>query len=344
MTRTVLVTGASGVLGTALLRELDGYEVIAAVRGRLPAGSGRVVRLDLTRPSMGLTPEAYQRLCAQVDTVVHTAAIVNFSADAGEVNRLNVEGLGRVVEFVAEAGAHLVHTSTAFVARHDIVGSASAEKKSARPDEYVTSKITGERMVRASGLDAVIVRPSVVIGDSLTGEIRQHQGVHSLGEAILTGDLPFVPAVEGSFIDIVPQDMVARAVRALLDADVRTGDYWLTSGEQALSIPRFIELTTEVGTAAGLSVPATRIVEPSLVERLVRPAFSDVLSAEQLGTLDGLLAVCAVLMTTRKMANSFAEIPGFVPMSREEIEEAWRVSVRRLIQDMRPAATAAGHN
>jgi nucleoside-diphosphate-sugar epimerase len=341
----VLVTGASGVVGTAILRELAGYEVLAAAYRRLPAGSSRVVQIDLTSPLLGLDPAAYRRLCAEVDVVVHSAAIVNFSAHADEVGRVNVEGLGRIVEFAAEADAPLVHISTAFVARHAERDPAlrSAAKTSARPDEYVASKHAGEQIVTGSGIDAVILRPSVVIGDSATGEIRQHQGVHMLGEAVLRGTIPFIPAAEESYIDVVPTDVVGRAVRCVLDADLRSGDFWLTNGENALPVPRYLELTTEVGRAAGLEVPATRIMEPSIVDRLVRPAFDDVLSAEELGKLDGLLAVCSLVMTDTQMPSSLGEIPGCGPMSREFVEEAWRVSARRLIETLRlaPARQAA---
>ena len=342
--RTVLVTGASGVLGTAILAELaGGYRLLAGVHRRLPAGDARVVRVDVTAPRLGLAAADYRRLCADVDVVVHSAAIVNFSADSAEVDRVNVEGLGRVVEFAAEAGALLVHVSTAFVARHD-GGRELAAKSTARPDEYVRSKHTGEGIVRASGIEAVIVRPSVLIGHSRTGEIRQGQGVHSLGEAILLGDLPFVPAVRGSYIDVVSTDVVGQGIRALLDADVRDGEFWLTAGESALPVARFVELTTEEGLAAGREVRPVRLVKPAMVERLIRPGFADVLPPEEMGRLDGLLAVCSLVMAETTMPASFDRIPGGpAPLTRDDVEQAWRVSARRLIQDLdAPAGARVG--
>ena len=335
MSRTVLVTGASGVLGTVVLDELAGaYGLVAGVHRRLPRGDARVVRMDLTEPLLGLDPDAYRRLCEEVDVVVNSAAIVNFSADSPEVDRVNVEGLGRVLEFAAEADAPLVHVSTAFVARRVDLRSLGA-KAAARPDEYVASKHTGEEMVRSSGLPAVIVRPPVIIGHSRTGEIRQHQGVHTLAEAILVGDLPFVPAVAGSYIDVVSVDVLARAIRALLDADVRAGEYWLTAGEHALPVARFVELTVEEGEAAGRTIPPVRLVEPSMVERLIRPAFADVLPKDELGRLDGLLAVCSVIMAEGVLPSNLAEIPGWPgPLGRDDVEQGWRVSVRRLIQEI----------
>lgn len=336
---TVLLTGASGVLGTAVLKVLDGYDVVSAVYRRLPTGSGRVVQVDLTSPRLGLDPAAYRRLCAEIDVVVHSAAIVNFTAEQEEVDRLNIEGLGRVVEFAADADALLVHVSTAFVVRHvdqgGDLGGVFESKPSARPDEYVTSKLSGEHIVRDSGLEAVIVRPSVIVGDSRTGEIRQAQGVHSLAEATIRGKIPFIPAVEGAHVDVVPNDYVALGIRAVLDSGLRDGDYWLSAGEHALSIERFVELVQEVGAETGIDVPDIRIVEPSIVNRLVRPAFEDVLSPEDLTKLDGLLAVCGFVVIPEKLPSSLDTLlGGTVPLAAEDFEEAWRNSVRRLVQEM----------
>ncbi|MEH0970742.1 SDR family oxidoreductase [Micromonospora sp. CPCC 205546] len=336
--RTVLVTGASGVVGTAVLAELSGYDVLAAAYRRLPGGTNRVVRLDLHAPSLGLDRRAYRELCAEVDAVVHSAAIVNFSADQAEVNRLNIEGLGRVVEFAAEADAPLVHVSTAYVSRYGHEGGGGrlgTEKAAARTDEYVTSKYLGEKLVRDSGIDAVIVRPAIVIGDSRSGVIRQHQGVHQLAEYLVTGELPFVPAHPGTFFDLVPQDMVAQAIRAVLDADLREGEYWLTAGPAGIPVERYLELVTQTARECGLDIPDGRIADPSIVDRLVRPAFADVLPPEDLARLDGVVAVCGLVIIPELLPTSFGTIPGGPDaMTPAQAEDAWRVSLRHLIRGL----------
>jgi nucleoside-diphosphate-sugar epimerase len=336
--RTVLVTGASGVVGTALLPALAGYDVIAAVHRRLPAGSDRMVRLDLNAALLGLDPLNYQRLSGEVDVVVHSAAIVNFSADQAETDRLNIEGLGRIIEFAADADALLVHVSTAYVSRYGKPGGGGrlgTRKIAPRTDEYVASKYLGEEMVRDSGIEAVIVRPAIVIGDSRTGQMRQSQGVHSLAESIITGKLPFVPANPGSFLDLIPQDLVAGGIRAVLDADLHKGEFWLTCGPAALPVERFVELVTEESTAAGLDVPLSRLADPSIVERLVRPAFEDVLSKDDLIRLDGVVAVCGLVIIPEILPTSFGEIPGAPhPLTSHEVEQSWRISLRTLIRDL----------
>jgi thioester reductase-like protein len=337
--RTVLVTGASGVVGTAVLPELAGYDVIAGVFRRLPAGSDRMVRLDLHAPSLGLDPRAYRELCAEVDVVIHSAAIVNFSADQAEVDRLNIEGLGRVIEFAAEADAVLVHVSTAYVSRHGRTGGGDrlgTEKTAARTDEYVTSKYLGERIVRDSGIDAVIVRPAIVMGDSRTGVIRQKQGVHQLAEYLLTGQLPFIPAHPGTFFDLVPQDMVARGIRAVIDAGLRDGDYWLTAGPAGMPVERYLDLVTQVGRDSGIDMPTPRLADPSIVDRLVRPAFADVLAPEDLARLDGVVAVCGLVIIPELLPTSFGTIPhGPAAMTAAEVEDAWRVSLHHLVQGLK---------
>ncbi|MFB6392742.1 SDR family oxidoreductase [Polymorphospora lycopeni] len=337
--RTVLVTGASGVVGTAVLPELADYDVIAGVFRRLPTGSDRAVRLDLHAPSLGLDRRAYRELCAEVDVVINSAAIVNFSADQAEVDRLNIEGLGRVIEFAAEADALLMQVSTAYVARHGKAGGGErrgTEKGSARTDEYVASKYLGEVMVRDSGLDHVIVRPAIVIGDSTTGVIRQNQAVHTLAEYLLTGRLPFIPAHPGTFFDLVPQDLVARGIRAVLDADLRAGEFWLTAGPAGVPVERYLELVTETGRECGLDVPASRVADPSIVDRLVRPAFADVLPAEDLARLDSVVAVCGLVIIPELLPTSFGALPGGpAALTPAEVEDAWRRSIRELIRGLK---------
>jgi nucleoside-diphosphate-sugar epimerase len=338
---SILVTGASGVVGTAVLRELAGHDVIAGAHHRLPTGSAPVIRLDLTAPLLGLAPREYEQLCEQVDTVVHSAAIVNFSAYQSEVDRVNIEGLGRTIELAAEADALFIQVSTAYVSRYGRSGGGDrigTTKNMARTDEYVVSKYLGEQMVRDSGIDALIVRPSVVIGDSRTGEIRTPQAVHTLAEHLLKGMLPFIPAQPGSVIDLIPQDLMAQGIRALIDARVRSGEFWLTAGQAALPVERFLELVIQEGKAAGLDPPPSRLADPGIVDRLVRPAFADVVPPDDLARLDSAVAVCGLVIITDRLDSSFGAIPGGpATLTAAEVEEAWRLSLRKLIRDLEVA-------
>ena len=75
--QTVLLTGASGVVGRALLEQLGGLDVVCLVH-RSPVCKPGVttVRGDVAEPGLGLADQAYADLAARVDAVIHCAAVV----------------------------------------------------------------------------------------------------------------------------------------------------------------------------------------------------------------------------------------------------------------------------
>src|SRR6516165_12577375 len=68
--RTVLLTGASGVVGSALLRRLRDFDVVCLVH-RSPVSGPNVttVRGDISKPMLGLAGQAYAELAAKIDAV-----------------------------------------------------------------------------------------------------------------------------------------------------------------------------------------------------------------------------------------------------------------------------------
>lgn len=111
--RTVLLTGATGFVGTHLLHELlqdPDLTVICLVRGenaqeRLIAAMAaqnlflenrtKVVAGDLARPWLGLSPDNWRELAGEVDLVLHNGAMVNFLYDYRMHREPNVLGTAR---------------------------------------------------------------------------------------------------------------------------------------------------------------------------------------------------------------------------------------------------------
>jgi thioester reductase-like protein len=270
--RTILLTGASGVVGRALLHRLRDVEVVALVHRNPVTGAGiRSVHGDVSEPMLGLDQRTYDGLAAVVDAVVHCAAVTDFNRTDGSLQATNVGGTEHVAAFAAQADAVLYHVSTAFV------GTRAEGDRGRAALAYAESKAAAEETVRASGVAHVILRPSVVVGDSRTGEIAQFQGLHRVAAGIVGGIVPLIPFDASWPIDFVPADVVADAIACVVEQRVHRGEYWITAGSRSLRLDEAVDVVVATARELDLSVDVPRFVSPELFDRLIGPVFLDAL-------------------------------------------------------------------
>ncbi len=158
-----LVTGASGFLGHAICAELHsrGHEVGALVRRPGSEPEGTVAFAGDLGDRVALRETVKQ---AGPDCVIHLAAEIATQRDPAKINEVNVEGTHRLLEACnALDSPRFLFVSTV------VTGDASGtvlDENSTLPVQttYGRSKQQGERLVRASGLPSVIIRPSHVYG------------------------------------------------------------------------------------------------------------------------------------------------------------------------------------
>ncbi|MEV7617236.1 SDR family oxidoreductase [Streptomyces sp. NPDC089799] len=328
---TVLLTGASGVVGSALLPQLSDCHVIALIHRTPVAGADEQLAGDLTAPRLGLDPDAYRALAARVDVIVHCAAVTGFSNGPEATHALNEAGTRRMTELAADAGAVLHHVSTAFVDRNDLTRAQLGQDHgdaTARPEDYLDSKRAGEDVVRSSGVPAVIIRPSVVIGDSVTGAISAFQGMHGILHGLLRGVLPLVPVPAESPVDFVPQDLVAATIAGLIRQGRRDGEVWVTAGNSALSTERVMQVVGDTAEELGLDPVRPRMVGPEMIDRLIRPVFIANLHPRARRRFDDMLAMTALFAHGHVFPTGLGREPGVPAAPRpEELEAALRASV-----------------
>ncbi|MEA2396811.1 MAG: hypothetical protein QOK25_367 [Thermoleophilaceae bacterium] len=159
----LLVTGASGFLGHAVCAELRSrdHEVAALVRrpGSEPPGTSAVGGDLSDADALGAVLQD-----VRPDCVMHLAAEIASQRDERRIAEVNVEGTRRLLAAcTASGGPRFVFTST--VVTGDARG-AELDEDSTLPVEtaYGRSKQEGERLVQASGLSTVVIRPSHVYG------------------------------------------------------------------------------------------------------------------------------------------------------------------------------------
>lgn len=269
--KKILLTGCTGVLGQALLQQDQSHAWIGIeYKSSIKQSLGDIVIGNITEKRLGLSHFEYKKMVKEIDLIIHAAAITDFAADKDLIFQTNVEGTKRLLELSHQAAVPIFFISTAFVHTQGDQG------KEYEPNNYELSKIKAEKEVIDSRLDYYIIRPSMIIGDSLSGQIARFQGLHLLINLFLRGLLPVVPAQLAAYCDFIPQDYLARVLLELIDncACIENREIWLTSGRRALRVKDIATICTNMSPQlTGRSVPLPKMVSPETFDRLIAPVF-----------------------------------------------------------------------
>lgn len=264
MTRTVLVTGASGVIGRAVAEELVGHTVIGVAHSDTDRPAvDELITGDLSRPRLGLSEHDWHALAERVDVIVHSGALTAWGQTPAQYQAVNIDGTARIIELARLAGAPVHLLSTCFV--HAIERDAldlMGEDNVVRP--YIASKLAAERLLVDSGVPYAIYRPTNLVGDSRTGASSRPQIVQTMSDFFCRGKAPYFPAHPGNLVDVVPLDVTAQAVaRAVVADDLRGQVYWLTYGDHAMTVEDAREILLEHAASLGRDLGDIPVVDPT---------------------------------------------------------------------------------
>jgi thioester reductase-like protein len=302
---SVLITGASGVLGHGLLAAREDRAVVGLVHRTEPDVPVPVIRGDVTRGRLGLTKSDYHLLCDHLSAIVHCAALTDFTESVDDITQVNVDGTGRVLQLAKDAGIPLVLVSSAFSTMTDI-GDGQAHYT------YVESKKCAEDLVGGSDATSVIVRPSLTLGHSKTGYIQHYQVFHRMMAAILRDQMPMLPADPDGVIDYVSSDWVAESIWALL-GEPHPAVYetvWLTAGPEVMSVSHVLDVWFKFARRVGRMPERPRIINPEMIDRLIRPLLLEELPPTLARRFDTAVRIASLM--TRQHQFPSSELP-FLP-------------------------------
>ncbi len=254
----VLVTGASGFVGSAVARKLAtaGYSVRALVRSTSPRAHLAGVPLEFAEGDL-LDAASVARAMKDVRYVFHVAADYRLWAkDPNEILRNNLFGTQNIMEKAKEAGVErIVYTSSvatlALTKGGDPVDETVPLLEQNAIGTYKRSKVIAERlvekMIAEQGLPAVIVNPSTPIGPS---DVKPTP----TGRIIVEAARGRIPAFVDTGLNLVHVDDVADGHLAALKKG-KTGERYILGGENV----SFADMLGEIARIVGRKAPRIKL-------------------------------------------------------------------------------------
>ena len=240
----ILLTGATGFLGAFLLHELlrrTGATIYCLVRSAdAEAGMQRIERNlaayipgsdtsrsriipvvgDLSQPLLGLPPRRFDGLAAEIDTIYHNGAAVNWISSYSRLKPANVQGTHEILR-LASRGApkrvHVVSSLSVFPLIGNPLGKLVREQDSVDHGGvlyggYTQSKWVAEKLAevaRSRGVPVTIYRPGIITGHSQTGAWNTDDFMSRLIKSWI--ELGSAPDLDGA-TDMTPVDYVSKAI------------------------------------------------------------------------------------------------------------------------------------
>ena len=278
------MTGFPGFLGSRLVpRLLDRHpdrrivclvqpKFAAAARSRaeeltasMPSGAGRLelVEGDLTVAGLGLADAG--ALADDVVEIWHLAAVYDLSVPRDLGMRVNVDGTRHVLEFAQGCRS---------LERHHYVSTCYVSGRWCGPfretdldvgqtfnNFYEETKFLAEREVadaRRGGMPSTVYRPSIVVGDSRTGETQKFDGPYVILQWLMRQRrLALVPYVGDPTMvrfNVVPSDFVLDAITHLSALDDSDGMTYQLADPSPLTVDQVLTAMCEALDLRGIRV------------------------------------------------------------------------------------------
>jgi nucleoside-diphosphate-sugar epimerase len=247
----LLVTGASGFVGSALCEELIGRGI--DVRVALRSGNSRAGIIEQTVVGTIDAQTEWTNALQDVEVVIHLAARVHVMHDNAadplqEFCRVNVAGTDHLARSAAANGVkRLVYVSSIKVnGEATREGNTFTEADAVHPqDPYGISKLEAEQalrqVARETGLEIVILRPPLVYGPGVKGNFIQMLKVLSRG-------IPLPLARVNNLRSLIYVENLVEALIVCATHPAAAGQIYLVSDGKDISTP---EMLRQLGASMG---------------------------------------------------------------------------------------------
>jgi nucleoside-diphosphate-sugar epimerase len=235
----VLVTGATGFVGSVLCRELvdHGYTVRALFRREEAKRKLDAVPVTFVEGDL-IDGESLKRAAQGVSCIFHIGAVYREAKFADSVYwDVNFEGTKRVFEAAATVGAKVIHCSTTGI-MGSIEGAPADERHGYNPgDVYQESKLAAElyalEAFEKHGARGCIIRPTMIWGPGDTRLFKLFKGVATRTMPLIGDGL-----TRNHYVHVAD---LARGFRLAAESEVSQGKIYLVGGAEVVTLRQTME-------------------------------------------------------------------------------------------------------
>ncbi len=292
---TVFMTGFPGFLGSALLggilRRTDGAAMClvqskfaAEAKRRVAELSSvdpslqervRLVEGDITQPGLGLDADALDG----VTEAWHLAAVYDLAVTREVGVRVNVDGTRNILDALEHCSTltRLHYFSTCYVSGRYAGPFSEDDLEVGAPfnNYYEETKNLAEANVRgrmAAGMPATIYRPSIVVGDSRTGETQKFDGPYFIMQWLLRQPRYAILPVAGdpamTRVNVVPRDFIIDAVGYLSGRSVSEGRTYQLADPRPLTADEMVHTLAQATGREVIKIPLPRKLAKASLARV----------------------------------------------------------------------------
>ncbi len=266
-----------------------------------------VIEGDAAAMDLGLSGKEYRELASRVERIHHLAQVTYPGADARMAEAVNIGAMREIVELgraspklksiVVHSSANVSGNRTGIVFEDEL----SAGQSFRTPVEETLARAERFARTHMSELPMIVLRPTIIVGDSRTGEVDRFDGPYLLMLLIVSSpqDLPVpLPTRGDAPMNLVPIDYVVRAAHFIGQRPDAIGRTFHIADPRPLTVRRVFELVAAEGgkrlpggfiptrlTRALLNTPGVNLVSKSpraFLDLLTTPVRYDTKNTEKL--------------------------------------------------------------
>ena len=234
----ILITGGTGFVGSHLIKRLidEGHKVRCVIRegskkiDRIKGLGAEIVHGDVT------DADSLIDACKGIDTIIHLVGIIQ-EEKGMTFQSIHVDGTRNLVNAAKKNNVRLFYYQSA--------NGADKDGKTA----YYKTKAEAEEIVKASGMDYIIFRPSLIYGDGDQFVLRLKKIIH---------DAPVIPIIgsgESLLQPIFIDDLVACLIKAITTPQLKNRIFCIAGPEQI----RFKDVVIRIADAMGVKRPSFHV-------------------------------------------------------------------------------------